>query len=630
MVTLTYDESINVIFVSGQDTTDITMQELIDDVRDWEDELENLDNDYIIDGSGKEELGGSISVGITLKLKNWRLGFDPRPGPDWVLCNVGGGNLVAVTGSDAGGWTYINPIYPTAYVSVTKTSSSSATLSTVELESLEYGGSIWVDPDAGVTGTEYPIGTAGQPSNNLIDARIIADNYSIETFHVHGDVVLEDEYSGWTFVAHSPADCTINLNGQYVKEAHFESIMLTGDCSGSISSDYCELNDITNLEGRQTEPVIATGFSIRNDAWTYLWGGQAVGSTMFDIDMNGGGRMGITKCTLVCKVKNMTTGTAEFLKHGQGLVYIDDSCTSGNVRLGGESSHYVSASTTTIFDDTTRWMVWEENIVNHTDPGTAGNAMQLSVYEGMIWIDVDGGSAGTEYPQGTPFQPVNNIADAKTIADAVGIKTFHCIGNFTLVDVFAGYTFKGDNYSKSTISLTGTSIAAAIFYGVSIAGTVNGFIHCERVNLGSMTNLQGLMIDCWITNTIRVQNLGLCLFRGTQTLSPFVINIYLGGSGMCGFAGDCTGLYRCRDMTGGLALFGAERGIELYGHSSCTAGTIRLGNLNVWHDEGIGPGVNFSQDPLVREWDELIVDHVIEGSFGVQFTEVIKKVLGLY
>mgnify|MGYP003645628531 FL=1 len=49
------------------------MQDLVDAIRVYEAELDNLDIPKICDASGKEDLGGGVLVGITVKLWNWNL-----------------------------------------------------------------------------------------------------------------------------------------------------------------------------------------------------------------------------------------------------------------------------------------------------------------------------------------------------------------------------------------------------------------------------------------------------------------------------------------------------------------------------------------------------------------------------
>lgn len=84
-------------------TTSITVQELVDSCRDWEDELENLGYLKVIDAVGKDDLGGSVYTSITLTLSGvWQIQF-------WNGVTIGyikegtvvggvGGNPVAATG----------------------------------------------------------------------------------------------------------------------------------------------------------------------------------------------------------------------------------------------------------------------------------------------------------------------------------------------------------------------------------------------------------------------------------------------------------------------------------------------------------------------------------------------------
>lgn len=118
-----FDKLAQLIIVEAPDT-EITIQELVDAIREWEDELSSMDIARVADASGKEDLGGGTLVGVTLLLIDWKIQFEARPGPAWVLCSVTGGNLVSV--DDIGDSQ--NAIEPSAYVTVNTTASSSATL----------------------------------------------------------------------------------------------------------------------------------------------------------------------------------------------------------------------------------------------------------------------------------------------------------------------------------------------------------------------------------------------------------------------------------------------------------------------------------------------------------------------
>jgi len=223
------------IIVSG---TEITMQELTNVVMDWEDDPWNMTYPRLIKSSGKQDLGGGVSVGITTELQNARIAFEARTtstvsgtcttsdsngirlidsgalfitngveagatiinfidksvttvitvnseteiiaelledgiNNQWEVgdtykiwnveqCMATGGNLVAVDSDDSS----IEPIYPTAFTQVIRTSASSATLQ--ELEAIQYSsfnGGVTIDTINGTAGILYPLGTKEYPVN---------------------------------------------------------------------------------------------------------------------------------------------------------------------------------------------------------------------------------------------------------------------------------------------------------------------------------------------------------------------------------------------------------------------------------------------------------------------------------
>ena len=111
-----------IITVPEADGDSITIQSLVNQIRDWEDEQANLCHARLLAASGKEELGGGALVGITAKLENTKIKFAARASP--LTCSVYGGNLVAV---DAYGDAMF-PIEPSTNVTVQLAQSSSPTL----------------------------------------------------------------------------------------------------------------------------------------------------------------------------------------------------------------------------------------------------------------------------------------------------------------------------------------------------------------------------------------------------------------------------------------------------------------------------------------------------------------------
>jgi hypothetical protein len=128
-ISIDWDTSPRIILVDAPSIS-VEMQDLIDTLRYLESQANAMDNPQLLDAAGKEFLkgDGSLKVGLTVTLNNAQVAFEARGGPDWVLCEIAGGNVVAVEDIEATPRVYIDARKPTAYISIDRTGSSSATL----------------------------------------------------------------------------------------------------------------------------------------------------------------------------------------------------------------------------------------------------------------------------------------------------------------------------------------------------------------------------------------------------------------------------------------------------------------------------------------------------------------------
>ena len=129
-ITIDWDVSPRIIEISkeGASPTEITVQDLYDTLRDMGVKIEAMDEPEIVDGSGKEILSATESVGLTVKLLNAKVKFENRSVP--TDCSISGGNLVAI---DING-DPINPIQYATYVTVSYAKSTSASVVTSIIE----------------------------------------------------------------------------------------------------------------------------------------------------------------------------------------------------------------------------------------------------------------------------------------------------------------------------------------------------------------------------------------------------------------------------------------------------------------------------------------------------------------
>lgn len=91
-VSVEWDVSPRIIEVAAP-STEITIQDLVDTVRELEEDLLNLSYPRLLDCAGKQYLSPGKYVGITVELQDARVKFEDRV--SWTRCKVIGGNLVA-------------------------------------------------------------------------------------------------------------------------------------------------------------------------------------------------------------------------------------------------------------------------------------------------------------------------------------------------------------------------------------------------------------------------------------------------------------------------------------------------------------------------------------------------------
>jgi hypothetical protein len=88
-------DPLNKIINITSPTTIVTVQELIDAIRDWEDSAEGIVHDKVVDGFGKARLNADVTTGIVLSLSSeWQIEF-------WTGVDQGfiqGGTLVGGVG----------------------------------------------------------------------------------------------------------------------------------------------------------------------------------------------------------------------------------------------------------------------------------------------------------------------------------------------------------------------------------------------------------------------------------------------------------------------------------------------------------------------------------------------------
>jgi len=315
-------------------SVEITIQDLHDSCRFLESEPVAMDDPILIDTAGLENLGGGTKVGLTATLQNALVAFEARTGPQYIQCNVSGGNVVAI---DDVGSSFTTPVHPTAFTQVVITASSSATLqSQAQLEYSTFGGGVTYDVLNGEAGINYPIGTPGFPSNNINDANTIADSRGFPSFLVSGDLDITSStppLDGHNFIGSGKDRTNINVSSNAdVTDCAYYDAHVTGTLDGNSRLSDCVIDNLVYVKGFIEQCVLAPGIIelAGTDEAHFLdcWSGQPGSGTPI-IDFNGEGQ--------ALAMRNYNGGILLRNKTGTEAVSID--LNSGQVKLEAATIH---------------------------------------------------------------------------------------------------------------------------------------------------------------------------------------------------------------------------------------------------------------------------------------------------
>jgi hypothetical protein len=132
-------------------------------------------------------------------------------------------------------------------------------------------------------------------------------------------------------------------------------------------------------------------------------------------------------------------------------------------------------------------------------------AIRHSSFEGRVHIDTVNGASGTDYPLGTLQYPINNLADAITVATNNGLQELRILDDFTSVtgDILSGYTVTGRGREYVTLTLgPGTTTSDTAFRDMTVQGTQSGETHYYDCEILDLNDVHCLFENCRLAGTL--------------------------------------------------------------------------------------------------------------------------------
>jgi hypothetical protein len=362
--------------------------------------------------------------------------------------------------------------------------------------------------------------------------------------------------------------------------------------------------------------------------------GAAVGDTQLNIRHYSGG----------IEIRNMgQVGTDTMSLEGNGQLIVAASCVGGTVAVRGNFNLTDNSGGAVTFSDDARFTKsemadtnFDEALAGHLTVGTVGLAQALSLYEdAAIWIDTNNGSVGTVVgTNGTKNNPVNNLANAVTLAAATGFRRYNIRqvpGGLTLTSAHDDWQFYGLGEGVD-IALANQDVGGSKFVGCSLSGAQNGNVIAEDCMIEDVTGMRGTYLRCRYRGTLGLFAAGSVHSDGGtshETAGGADPIFDFAGAGahqlhLHGFAGHV----ELQNMTNAAD----EADIELVAGqitigATNTSGAAIIGGVGVVDDSAVGgttvdvTGLVESERLVDDAWDELSSGHVTAGTMGALLLE---------
>lgn len=230
-----------------------------------------------------------------------------------------------------------------------------------------------------------------------------------------------------------------------------------------------------------------------------------------------------------------------------------------------------------------------------------------SFTDSRIWIDTFVGLAGTQFPRGTPGDPVSGYEDAEDIAIARGLpERYQLHGSiaFTTAENFTAHDFKGAGAVQTHIDFGsgGMNTFHAVFSAIHLTGLASGELtakdHCL---IEDLSGFEGELISCGLKGTITLGGTGdhdiVSCHSDIDTTNPII-----DANGLVGVRAsiqDYSGALELQNVSGAGSIISVDvLSGKILIDSTCTAGTITVRGVGTLVDNS-GPGCTVISTGLI-------------------------------
>lgn len=218
--------------------------------------------------------------------------------------------------------------------------------------------------------------------------------------------------------------------------------------------------------------------------------------------------------------------------------------------------------------------------------------IQFSSFNGGVTVDILSVYSGTFYPRGTPREPVNNFADALSIATTRGFTSIYIIGNATVGSgAFQNFNFIGSGVTETVLTInTIAQVDGASFSQAKLDGTIDGDVVIDSCVVDNLSFVDGTIQNSTLIGTVTLsgsQDASLINCRDGTPGNDFP-HINMNGTGSALNVRNWAGGIRIRNKTGPEAVAIDMISGDVILDSDVTSGTITVRGVGTIVDNSTG------------------------------------------
>jgi len=252
--------------------------------------------------------------------------------------------------------------------------------------------------------------------------------------------------------------------------------------------------------------------------------------------------------------------------------------------------------------------------------------IEYASFNGGVYIDTTSSNSGTNYPNGTALQPVNNVSDAILIAGVRGLIKLYIIGNITFDtgDNISNFIIEGESHIKTTITMNSGALAYGVeIYNATIQGTLDGNTIIDNCYIRNLNYIEGQVKNSVLEGNITLTGIEayfINCWSGLPDIAAMPSIDMSGGSTNVNIKEHSGNLKLTNSSLNNLVRIDLVSGnVEL--DSTITAGSIIIRGVGTFTDNSTGTVIDSAAlinntSVASTTLDETVINHSSAGSVG--------------